>query len=363
MRRPLLRALVPYLLLALVLGPIALGLRAYYADPARHVGDLTWAHPRVKLLLGACALLAWVGFHLRRRRVATMGFSRVGDLEHAGGGVRSHLMVVPMVLRIAAVAVLVVALARPQTFRTITREVDSIDIMIILDMSKSMEETDMARGDPAQQTNRLDAAQRVIRRFVAGRHGDRVGLTVFAQQAMLQCPLTLDMKIVDKIVADQVLDDIPSMGTAIGDGLGLGLAYLRRSDAKSKVVILLSDGENNISTMMTPQQAAEVAFNDRVKVFTVLVGSEDGVKQFGNTVNPATLRNIATVTGGQFFKATDFSELERGFETVRKELDKTRRIETERKKDAELWLLPLAVALALVGLEALLSLTWLRRFP
>ncbi|MBK9030909.1 MAG: VWA domain-containing protein [Myxococcales bacterium] len=358
-----LRGLVPYALLVVIAGPIALGLRLYYFEPGRRVGALTWAHRDVWVLLGACLLLAWVGFHLRRARGATMGFSRVAELRRAGGGARSYFATLPAVLRIAALAVMVIALARPQTYRTITREVDSIDIMIVLDLSKSMEETDMARGEPLRQTDRLDAAQRVIRRFVANRRGDRVGLVVFAQQTMLQCPLTLDMEILDQVVAELQLDDIPAMGTAIGDGLGLGLAHLRRSDAKSKIVILLSDGENNISTQMTPQQAAEAAFKDRVKVFTVLVGAEDGPRQFGNTVNPATLRNIAQVTGGMFFKATDFRALQDGFETVRKELDKTRRVERERKKDAELWALPLAIALALLALEVLLSMTWLRRFP
>ncbi len=358
-----LRALVPYAMVAVIGGPVALVLRNYYRDPGRHSGALSWAHPQVWVLGAAGLLLAWVGFHLARARGAAMGFSRVSELAKAGGGVRSVVAPLPVALRIVALGAMIVALARPQTYRTITREVDSIDIMIVLDLSKSMEETDMARGEPLVQTDRLDAAQRVIRRFIAGRQGDRVGLTVFAQQAMLQCPLTSDMKILDQVVADLALDDIPAMGTAIGDGLGLGLASLRRSDAKSKIVILLSDGENNVSTQMTPQQAAEVAFDDRVKVFTVLVGAEDGPRQFGNTVNPATLRNIAQVTGGMFFKATDFKELELGFETVRKELDKTRRVEQERKKDAELWVLPLAIALALIGLDVLLARTWLRRFP
>ncbi len=357
-----LRALVPYALILAIGGPIALALRTYYAERAA-VAALTWAHPDVWVLAGAGLLLAWVGFHLARGRGATMAFSRVGELRRAGGGFRSYLVAAPMALRIVALGALIVALARPQTYRTITREVDSVDIMIVLDLSQSMEETDMARGDPLTKTDRLDAAQRVIRRFVAKRQGDRVGVVVFAQQAMLQCPLTLDMAIVDQVVAGLALGDIPSMGTAIGDGLGLGLAYLRKSDAKSKVVILLSDGENNISTQMTPKQAAEVAFDERIKVFTVLVGADDARLFRDNSVNPATLRNIATVTGGRFFKATDFAELQEGFETVRAELDKTRRVEKQRKKDAELFVAPLAIGLALLALERLLAATLLRRFP
>ncbi|MEZ4400050.1 MAG: VWA domain-containing protein [Kofleriaceae bacterium] len=357
------RALAPYALLAGVGGTVGVGLYTYYQDPGRWTGALTWARPLGWWLFAACGLLAWVSFHLRRSRTATMAFSRVDDLRAAGGGVRPYVATLPAVLRVVAVGALVVALARPQTYRVITHEIDSIDIMLVLDLSKSMEETDMARGVPLQERDRLDSAQRVIRRFVAARTGDRVGLVVFAQQAMLQCPLTTDMDIVDQVVAELALDDIPSLGTAIGDGLGMALAYLRRSDAASKIVILLSDGDNNISTQMTPQQAAEAAFKDQVKVFTVLVGAEGGAKRFGNSVNPATLRNIAQVTGGQFFKATDYGELQAGFETVRAELDKTRRVRRETKKDAELFGLPVAVALALLALELLLSATWLRRFP
>ena len=360
--RKLLRAAAPYLMLLAIGGPLAYTLRTYFAD-ARRSNELAWDKPGVWILIGGCALLAWVGFHLRAHRGAVLGLTRVDDLRRAGGGFWSYLVSLPTVLRLLALAAIVLALARPQTYRTTIREVDSVDIMIVLDVSRSMEETDMARGDPEVRTDRLDAAQRVIRRFVARRQGDRVGLVVFAQQATLQCPLTLDMRIVDQVVAELTLDDIPSLGTAFGDGLGMSLAYLRRSDAKSKIVILLSDGDNNISTQMTPQQAAEAAFAAQAKVFTVLVGAEEGAKQFGNVVNPATLRNIADVTGGRFFKATDFAVLQAGFDEVRKELDKTRRIERERKKDGELFLPMVGLALALLLVEVLLTSTRFRRFP
>lgn len=360
--RKLARALAPYGLLAVLGAPTAYGVYAYVQD-ARRGDALDWARPDVWILLAACVLLAWVGFHLRAHRGAVLGFTRVDELRKAGGGPWSYLVGLPMVLRLLALGAIVLALARPQTYRTITREVDSVDIMIVLDLSRSMEETDMRRGDPEVSTDRLDAAQRVIRRFVARRQGDRIGLVVFAQQAMLQCPLTLDLRIVDRIVADLQLDDIPSLGTAIGDGLGMAIAYLRRSDARSKIVILLSDGDNNVSTQMTPQQAAEAAFEAQVQVFTVLVGSEEGQKQFGNIVNPATLRNIAHVTGGQFFNATDFAELQRGFDEVRRQLDKTRRIEQERKKQGELFAPLIGLALAFLLAELALASTRFRRFP
>lgn len=346
------RGVVPYVLLAVVGGPLAIGIKTYLDDAERRQ-PLDWQNRAAFVLLAACALLAWVLFHLRRERGAAMAFPRVADLKQAGPGFIAHLATLPGVLRIVAVAVIVVGLARPQTYRTVVTETDSVDIMLVLDLSKSMEETDLRR-------DRLDAAQRVIRRFVAQRQGDRIGLVLFAQYAMLQCPLTLDMELMDRVVADLKIDDIPSLGTAIGDGLGMGLATLRRSDARSKVVILLSDGDNNVSSQMTPQQAAEAARDLKIKVFTVLVGADSG---WGNSVNPATLRNIADITGGRFFKATDYGELRDSFAEMRKTLDKTRRRKAERKKDRELFVPLVGLAVGLLFLELILSATRFRRFP
>ncbi len=347
-----LRALFPYILLVLIGGPVAIGIDTYIEDAERR-HDLDWQNQAAFILLAATALVAWVQFHLRKQRGATMAFPRVADLRRAGPGIVSHLAVLPAVLRIIALGVIVVGLARPQTYRTVVTETDSVDIMLVLDMSKSMEETDLRR-------DRLDAAQRVIRRFASTRRGDRVGLVLFAQQAMLQCPLTLDIDLFDRVVADLKMDDIPSLGTAIGDGLGMGLAYLRRSDAKSKIVILLSDGDNNVSTQMTPQQAAEAARDMKIKVFTVLVGADS---QWGSSVNPATLRNIADITGGKFFKATDWEALRDSFAEMRKTLDKTRRRKEERKKDKELFVPLAALAVGLLFFELILSSTRFRRFP
>ncbi len=347
------RALVPYLLLLAIGGPLAIGVHTYFADAERR-NELAWGKPLAFVLLIACGLLAWVLFHLRAHRGATMAFTRVHDLKAVGPGFVSYLASLPGVLRILAITAIVVGLARPQTWRTVTSEVDSVDIMIVFDMSKSMEETDLAR-------DRMDAAQRVVRRFVATTQGDRVGLVVFAQQAMLQCPLTHDMHMLDRVVANLEIDDIPSLGTAIGDGLGMGLAYLRRSESKSRIVILLSDGDNNVSSQMTPRQAAEAAKAMGVRVFTVLVGADTGT--WGNSVNPETLTTIADVTGGQFFKAVDYATLKRSFEEVRATLEKDKRRIQERKKDRELFVPLVALAVGLLLVELLLSATRFRRFP
>ncbi|HEX7841798.1 MAG TPA: VWA domain-containing protein [Kofleriaceae bacterium] len=360
--RRIARALVPWGMLAGLGGIVALGVVRYF-DAVRGPEAIVWRSPRAGWLLAAAGLVAVVAFHLHRRRAAAMAFSQTHLVRRIGG--LAWLSDLPGVLRVLALAALAVALARPETYRTLRHEIDTIDIMIVVDMSKSMEETDLPR-------DRIDAAQRVIRRFLRRSTHDRVGLVVFGQQAMLQCPLTLDTRVLEQIVADLAIGDVPELGTAIGDGLGLALSQLRddRRDAapdsapaKSKVVILLSDGDSNWVTRFEPDEAARVARDMGVKVYTVLVGREESDLFGGMSVNPATLRSIAALTGGEFFRATDYDSFDRGFQTVREKLDTTKRVELERIPDKQMFV-PLAIlALALLGIELVLSHTWLRRLP
>ena len=153
------------------------------------------------------------------------------------------------------------------------------------------------------------------------------------------------------------LSDLPAVLRA------LALAQLRRSDAKSKVVILLSDGDNNWVTRFSPDDAARAARDMGVKVYTLLVGREEADLFGGMSVNPATLRNIAQVTGGEFFRADDYESFAKGFATVRSRLDTTKRTVTERVPDHQLFVGFAALAAALVALELLLAHTRLRRLP
>jgi Ca-activated chloride channel homolog len=360
--RRIARALVPWLLVA-GLGAVAALAIARSFEAMRGAEAIVWRSPRAAILFAAAGFVGVVAFHLHRRRAAAMAFSQTHLVRRIGG--LAWLSDLPGVLRVLAVAALAVALARPETYRTIKHEIDTIDIMIVVDMSKSMEETDLPR-------DRLDAAQRVIRRFLRRSTHDRIGLVVFGQQAMLQCPLTLDAKLLEQIVADLAIGDVPELGTAIGDGLGLALSQLRddRRDlasgeppTKSKVVILLSDGDSNWVTRFEPDEAAQVAKAMGVKVYTVLVGREESDLFGGMSVNPATLRSIAAVTGGEFFRATDYDSFDRGFQTVRSKLDTTKRVEIERIPDKQMFV-PLALlALILLGIELVLSHTRLRRLP
>ena len=356
------RALVPWLLVA-GLGAAGTLLMARYVDASRGAEPIVWRSPRAVILLAAAGFVGVLAFHLHRRRAAAMAFSQTRLVRRIGA--LAWLSDLPSVLRVLGVAALAVGLARPETFRTFRHEIDTIDIMLVVDMSKSMEETDLPR-------DRLDAAQRVIRRFLRRTTHDRIGLVVFGQQAMLQCPLTLDTKVLEQIVTDLAIGDVPELGTAIGDGLGLALSQLRDDRretgpesalAKSKVVILLSDGDSNWVTRFESDEAARVAKDMGVKVYTILVGREESDLFGGMSVNPATLRSIAALTGGEFFRATDYDSFDKGFQTVRSKLDTTKRVEIERIPDKQLFV-PLAIlGLALLGLELLLSHTRLRRLP
>jgi Ca-activated chloride channel homolog len=323
-------------------------------EETNELREVVWKHPRALQLALASGFVGLIGFHLHRRRTAAIGFSNVKLVRARGVG--AYFAPLPTALRVLAVGALAIGLGRPETYRIVKHQVDSIDIMLVMDMSKSMEETDMRR-------DRMDAAQRVVRRFLRRNKNDRIGLVIFGQQAMLQCPLTHDSKILERIVTDLVIGDVPELGTAIGDGLALALAQLRRSDAKSKVVILLSDGDSNWVTRFDPDEAARVAEKEKIKVYTLLVGKEESDLFGGMSVNPATLRNIATRTGGEFFRATDYASFDRGFQTVRNKLDTTKRTVSERVPDKQLFVPFALIAAGLVLLELLLSHTRLRRLP
>ena len=361
LRRLVIR-LVPYGLTLLVGGLTALALYGY-VERQRGGGALVFHRPGALVLLAACLLLAWVGFELHVQRSATFTFSRVGDLARTRRGFVSWLSSLPRVLRVVALALLAVALARPQTFKRQDIEVEGIDIMLVLDLSKSMEERDLAR-------NRLDAAQRTIRRFLTGRTNDRLGLVVFAREAMLQCPLTLDYASLDSIVANLEIGDLEPMGTAIGDGVGLAIGSLRRSDAKSKVVILLTDGDSNIVNEMSPDEAITMAKERDIRIFTVLVGQEAGqgprpIDLLGRQsygVNPDLLRRMAAETSGRYFHAGDTRALDQGFEEVRATREKSKRREIG-KVYGELFPAFVAPGALLLLLEIMLSLTRLRKFP
>ena len=223
---------------------------------------------------------------------------------------------------------LIIALARPQTSQEF-REVESSgrDIMLALDISGSMQAVDFYIND--QQTDRLTALKQVVNKFVAGREGDRIGLIVFSENAFTQCPLTLDHNVVTQYL-DALEVGMAGQSTAIGDGLAIAIKRLQAIPAKSKVIILVSDGKNNAGAV-DPMEAARIAGEQGIKVHTIGIG-ENGVAPFPATgifgtprlvpkqleFDEQTLRSIAQQTGGQYFHATSTE----GLIEIYKEIDR-----------------------------------------
>jgi Ca-activated chloride channel family protein len=356
-------ALAPYLLTLAIALPI--GLAAFFAlrDP-----DVHWRHRGALALLAALPLAAWVGFHLERRRAGTLAFTRTHDLVVTSQGVFGYLLQLPRACLLVAIGLLAVALARPQRLSTDPAEVEGIDIVIALDVSNSMRETDMV-------PSRIEVAKRVIDGFIERNSSDRIGLVIFGKEAFTQCPLTLDTKAVRGLLKDVNIGLIDGQGTAIGNALGTAINRLRKSTAKSKVIVLVTDGDDNASKI-DPRKAARFAQTFGIKVFTILIGSDVNVEstpgqdRLGNTirpqprypVNPKLLEEIADQTGGMPFLATDREALEKRFQAILEDLDRSK-LKAQTPHYAELYPLLVVPALALLLIEIILSLTRFRRFP
>jgi Ca-activated chloride channel family protein len=355
------RAPIPYVLIAAVFVPLAVA----YLILLRNVEGFRFAHPGALALVPiAVALVLWAGLRRGPGRRGVFAYSRAGELRTVHRGFVSRLADLPLVLRMAAVVLVGVALARPQTTRVADDvEIEGIDIVIALDVSGSMEETDL-------QPNRLDAAKLVIEDFVRRRPSDRIGLVVFGREAYTHVPLTLDHGTFLRMLAELRLGIVDGHGTAIGNGIGVALNRLRHSDARSKVIIVLTDGENNAGNI-APEQAAKFAQAMKVKVYTILAGNNDpeAAAQAGvpgmpqrHPVNPKLLEEIASMTGGTPYLATDTRALKERFQKILEDLEKSR-LHDRGVLYGEMYRRFLVVGFALLVLETALRLTRLRRLP
>ncbi len=271
-------------------------------------------------------------------------------------------------IRAAALSLMVVALARPQSgARLETTSAYGVDIVIALDNSSSMSALDF------QPDDRLSVARSTVAEFVEGRPHDRIGLVVFAGIPTTRCPLTLDHEMFVQFLAGVDFAPQEEDGTALGMGLATAVNRLRSSNARSKIVVLVTDGRNNRG-QIAPEAAAEAARALAIKVYTVGVGTEglapvpvDGPR--GRTIVPQRmdldedlLRDIADRTGGQYFRATDAEGLRRIFDDINK-LEKTEIESTERVLYDELFPWFVLPAIGLFLFEGLLATTRLRRIP
>jgi Ca-activated chloride channel homolog len=362
--RRVLDALMPYLITVAVALPFVV-----YLTMTLRASDVRWAHKSAFLLLLAMPLGAWIAFHLERRRSGTFAFSRTTDIRRTPQGWVGRVLPLPRALRLVAIGLVAVALARPQRMSTDQQEVEGIDIVVALDVSGSMEERDLL-------PNRMGAAKRVLDDFIARRSSDRIGLVIFGREAFTQCPLTLDHRALRQLLAQVDIGLVDGKGTAIGNALGTAINRLRRTTAKSKVVVLVTDGDDNAS-QIDPRKAAKFAQSFGIKVFTILIGrdvlagdSTPGTDRYGNLVvqrprypvNPRLLEEIADQTGGVPYLATDTEALQKRFQAILEDLDRSR-LKAQTPHYAELYPMLIAPALGLILLEILLSLTRFRRFP
>ncbi len=313
-------------------------------------------------------LLAWIPvallykWWLTRNTPPALPFS-VPVAEGAGARNPQAFLVV---IRLAALALLFVALARPQaSFRETERTVSGIDIMMVMDVSASMNIEDLA------ERSRFEIAKETMEAFIKGRDNDRIGFIVFSGEPLTLAPPTLDYGLVLRALRDAKIGVLKD-GTGIGDGLSLAVNRLRNSTAKSRVIILLTDGDNNVG-QVDPATAGELAAGYGIKVYTIAIGREGRVRlpirtqgvfgnvvtsyqYFDNALNPELLKKIAELTQGRFYRVTDESTLS----SVFKEIDRFEKTEVktnEKVRYEERFQRPLLLALVLLLLELLLSRT------
>ena len=308
-----------------------------------------------------------VGYVLSRKKSdASLQVSDTTVYTYAPKSYKNYLIHAPFILRILALALLIMVLARPQTTNSWQNsEIEGIDIMLAIDISTSMLAEDL-------KPNRLEAAKQVAAEFINGRPNDNIGITLFAGESFTQCPLTVDHTVLLNLIKD-VNCGLIEDGTAVGMGIANAVSRLKDSKAKSKVVIMLTDGTNNRGEI-SPLTAAEIAKSFGIRVYTIGVGTNGmapypyqvaGTVQYVNLpveIDEKTLSEIASTTQGSYFRATSNSKLEEVYQEIDK-LEKTKlNVRQFSKRDEKYEWFALAAFLCIL-LEVLLRNTVLKKIP
>ncbi|MCK9203820.1 MAG: VWA domain-containing protein [Bacteroidales bacterium] len=327
---------------------------------------MTFANPGFLFLLVVVpALIVWY-FYRQKKNTADLQVSSTEGFEPERRSYRHYLQRALYVLRLLAITLLIVALARPQT--NLNRQdisVEGIDLMIALDISGSMTAMDF-------KPDRLEAAKDVAIEFIGGRPNDRIGLVIFSGETFTQCPLTTDHAVLKNLFRDihsGMIDD----GTALGDGLATAVNRLRGSKAISKVIILLTDGISNTGAV-DPRSAAEIAKLYGIRIYTIGIGTIGqapipvqtpfGIQtqMMDVKIDEPLLMEIAKMTDGKYFRATNNAKLRAIYQEIDK-MEKSKIDVTEFRKKKEEYL-PLAlIAFLFIGLETLLRYVFLKNIP
>ena len=329
-------------------------------------GDVSFANPEFFYLLAVIPLAVFWYFRYHRNIMPDIRFSTLGAFAGIPASSRERARHLPFILRMITLACLIVGLARPQTASTGENiYTEGIDIVLVMDISGSMLAEDL-------KPNRIDASKQVASEFVDDRMNDRIGLVIFAGESFTQCPLTLDHRVVKDLLRE-IESGMVEDGTAIGLGIAQGVNRLKESESKSKVMILLTDGVNNRGEI-DPLTASQIALSFGVRIYTIGVGTIGeapypfqtpfGVRYQNVTVDidERTLREVASMTGGQYFRATNNRKLRDIYAEIDK-LEKTRIEVRAYRSYTELFYGWVGFGLFGVLLEQVLSKSWLRRVP
>ena len=322
------------------------------------------------LLLLLIPYIVWYIFR-RKRSEASLQVSTTQMYLHAPKSWKVYMIHAPFVLRTIALIMIVLVIARPQTTdRWQNQNIEGIDIMMAVDVSTSMLAEDL-------KPNRIEAAKQVASEFINGRPTDNIGLSIFAGDAFTQCPLTVDhavlLNLFKSVGCDMVQKGMIEDGTAIGMGLTNAISRLKDSKAKSKVVILLTDGVNNRGDI-SPSMAADIAKQFGIRVYTIGIGTNGnapypmptrmGIQyvQVPVEIDEQTLTQIAGTTNGNYFRATSNSKLKEVYQEIDK-LEKTKLNVKEFSKREEEYEIFALIALVCILLELLLKNSILKKIP
>ncbi|MCC8087808.1 MAG: VWA domain-containing protein [Rikenellaceae bacterium] len=326
-----------------------------------------FANPGLLWLL--LILVPMIGYYIFRTRQGgmTVRLSGTQGINKIPVTARYYLRHLPFLLRCIAVALLIVALGRPQSIETNqTSSTEGIDIMLSIDISGSMLARDF-------KPDRMTAAKNISKDFILDRPNDRIGIVIFTGESFTQSPLTTDkatlITLLNKVEAGMIED-----GTAIGNGLATAINRLRESDAKSKVIILLTDGVNNMG-QISPLTAAEIAKTMGIKVYTVGIGTMGtapypALDMWGNItyqqapveIDEEVLIEIASMTGGQYFRATDNNKLEEIYDIINQM--ETTRIEVDNfTLYNEKFMVFALISLLSLSLEVVIRYFYLKKLP
>jgi Ca-activated chloride channel family protein len=289
--------------------------------------DVSFKYPFVLYLLAILPVMIVWYWRKHKKSTADITYSSLQIFASIKPTLRERLFHLPVLLRTIAVGLLIIAVARPQSFSTGENVyTEGIDVAILLDISGSMLAEDF-------KPNRLDAAKNVIDEFIQGRTSDKIGLVVFASESFTQCPLTIDYSVLRNLLGE-IKSGMIADGTAIGTAIANGVNRLKDSDAKSKTLILLTDGVNN-SGEIDPITAAQIAAKFGIRIYTVGVGTQGEAPYpfqtpFGKRyqmvpveIDEGILQQVADITDGMYFRATDNNKLEEIYAKI-DELEKTR---------------------------------------